>query len=62
MKKKPKKTARKPAAPYVRTVPDYTSPSVQCSHWFEEHGTHARQQCKRVQGHVGAHHCGGIKK
>jgi hypothetical protein len=33
-----------------------------CAYFFEEHGTHARQQCVRAAGHYGPHHCGGIRK
>lgn len=63
---KKSKRQKKPVKPrreqHVRTVPDFTTPSVQCPYVFPEHGTHASQQCIRVQGHVGAHHCGGVKK
>lgn len=32
-----------------------------CPHFFEQHGTHIRQQCTRGAGHYGHHYCAGIK-
>lgn len=33
-----------------------------CPYVFPEHYSHASQPCTRHKGHLGPHHCGGVKK
>jgi hypothetical protein len=61
-------TAKKP--PASRVVPQATRltkhfakhPGDRCPYMFPEHQSHAAQQCTRLSGHLGHHHCAGVKK